>query len=245
MLGSVSAAAEVEDPARLVLVVDDVGLSRQAFAELKTMKPLTLSFLPYADNLPMQTSTLAELGHELMVHLPMQPRNFLADPGPNALLPSLSAAERGKRIAWNLNRFKGYIAVNNHMGSLASEDPAIMIDLMVALKERGLFFLDSLTSPKSLGRRAARATGVPFLARDIFLDNVREPEAILAQLEQARHLATANGLAIAIGHPYEVTLQTIKKWRQKHEGVDLRIVALREAFERGRPMTARSTIPAR
>ena len=231
-----AAAWPVATEPMLAIVIDDLGLSGEATMMLAEMPgPYTLSYLPYADDLAAQTKLIRRAGHELMVHLPMQPKNDDVDPGANALLVDLSAEEFARRLDWNLHQFEGFVGVNNHMGSRLTEDASAMVRVMVRLKQGGHLFLDSLTSPNSVGVRAAKATGVPYIARDIFLDNVREEGPILEQLAKAERIARLRGYAIAIGHPYDVTLVTLEKWRKtlKKKGIILvplsQIVAGQEA----------------
>ncbi len=217
----------------LAIVIDDLGLAEEASYTLAKMDgPYTLAYLPYADNLPEQTRLVRAAGHELMVHMPMQPRSQDADPGTNALLTGLAPEEFTRRLEWNLQRFNGYVGINNHMGSALTEDAGAMVRVMVRLRHDGRLFLDSLTSPKSIGVRAAKATGVPYIARDIFLDNVREEGPILEQLAKAERIAELRGYAVAIGHPYEVTLETLAKWEKSADGTKVTLVPISQLVAR-------------
>ena len=222
-----AAKAEATISPKIVIIIDDLGLDEQASEYLTTMPgPYTLSFLPYADNLERQTTNVRMAGHELMVHLPMQSHRTSADPGNNALLMGLSFAEFGKRMEWNLSRFDGYVGINNHMGSMLTEDPALMVRLMARLRSDGLLFVDSLTTPKSVGKRAAKAIDVPFLARDVFLDNERSASYIGRQLATTERIAKLRGYAIAIGHPYPETLSALVEWQKTLEFKGFRLVAI-------------------
>ncbi len=199
---------------KIAIVIDDLGLTHAASGRLATMRgPYTLAYLPYAEDLVSQTAKVREAGHELIVHLPMEPKNQSADPGPNALLAGLDHQEFERRIDWNLNRFNGFVGVNNHMGSLMTEQAGQMVRVMVHLRRGGYLFLDSLTSPNSVASRAAAATGVPHIKRDVFLDNIQEKALVELQLAKAERIARKRGYAVAIGHPYEVTLSALQDWR--------------------------------
>ncbi|MBV1887509.1 MAG: divergent polysaccharide deacetylase family protein, partial [Parvibaculaceae bacterium] len=119
------------------------------------------------------------------------------------------------RVEWNLSQFGGFVGINNHMGSSLTENPGLMVRVMVHLRKKGYLFLDSLTSPKSVGARAAIATGVPYIERDVFLDNDRTIAAILAQLEKTERIAKKRGYAVAIGHPYAETMKALQFWTAK------------------------------
>ncbi|WP_308909965.1 divergent polysaccharide deacetylase family protein [Pseudokordiimonas caeni] len=217
-------ASVVTNAPKLAIVIDDLGLQEYATDDLLSIPgPITLAFLPYAQNLAAQTRKAHLAGHELLVHLPMEPAAAGYDPGPNALLSGLTKDEFKRRLDWNLSRFDGFVGINNHMGSGLTARPEAMAAVMVALKSRGLLFLDSLTTSKSQGAREAALAGVPYARRDVFLDNVRDRAAILRQLAEAEARARSHGSAIAIGHPYPETISTLREWRK---GLDARGLVL-------------------
>src|SRR5690606_34427058 len=134
-------------------------------------------------------------GHELMLHLPMEPEGAVTDPGPNALLLDLPPEELRRRLVVSLNRFDGYVGLNNHMGSRFTADRPAMELVLGEVKARGLLFLDSRTTDRSVGDRVADEMGVPRARRDVFLDNDRDPAAIRRQLALAEERALGNGAA--------------------------------------------------
>lgn len=217
----------VSSQPKVVIIIDDLGLDTEANAKLSLMPgPYTLSYLPYADDLKGQTNTAHRAGHELMVHMPMQSHNPSADPGYNALLSEIGYAEFSRRLEWNLNRFDGFVGVNNHMGSKLTENPVLMVRVMARLKRDGLLFVDSLTTPDSIADRAAAATRVPLVKRDVFLDNERTPDYIRGQLVSLEKIARLRGYAVAIGHPYPETLATLQEWQQTLENKGITLVPI-------------------
>lgn len=198
--------------AKIVIIIDDMGNSPAMTDALSRLPaPLNFAFLPYAPGLESQTALVRSRGHELMVHLPMEPEGG-ETPGPHALYSSLEEAELRRALEWNLSRFSGFVGVNNHMGSHLTADSRVMEIVLAELKARGLLFLDSLTTPETVGPELARAKGLPWAGRDVFLDNVPEDAAIHAQLMQAERIAKTRGLAIAIGHPHRATLRVLQSW---------------------------------
>ncbi|WP_025898986.1 divergent polysaccharide deacetylase family protein [Sneathiella glossodoripedis] len=198
------------------IVIDDVGLNSTRLNNLLALpKPLTLAFLPYADNLQQQSDLTRESGHEVMLHLPMEPTSSGTDPGPDALLNDLNISEIRSRTIRNLERFTGYVGVNNHMGSKFTAYDAGMSVVMDEIASRGLLFLDSRTTSDSVGFQMARSRGLPTGNRDVFIDNDINVQSILAQLEKAKALAQKNGVAIAIGHPYLETIEALSQWMPK------------------------------
>ncbi|MBE0531610.1 MAG: divergent polysaccharide deacetylase family protein [Rhodospirillales bacterium] len=197
----------------IAIVIDDMGLDRKRSARAVGLPgPLTLSYLTYADDLDEQMAAARSHGHELLLHVSMEPASRTVDPGPNVLLTDLPPEEIRRRLAWGLERASGYVGINNHMGSKFTGDAAAMAIVMAELRRRGLLFLDSRTTPDSSGGREARRAGVPLLERNVFLDNDNEVAAVNARLAEAERIARHHGTAIAIGHPRDATLEALAAW---------------------------------
>lgn len=198
----------------IAIVLDDLGVNRRgARGAIALPAPLTLAFMTYAEGLPEMTAAARAAGHELMLHVPMQPVSEAMDPGPNVLSAALPRAELLQRLAWGLDRFEGYVGINNHMGSRFTASPEGMALVMGELKARGLLFLDSLTAGNSVAGALAAETGVPYAVRDVFLDNEPDdPLAIRRQLSLLEEAARQRGYAIGIGHPHDATLAALAEW---------------------------------
>lgn len=221
----------------LAVVIDDLGRSReeaQAFLDLPL--PITPAILPH---LPMsaQVARLArERGREILLHLPMQPQGYPErDPGEGALLEGMDEAAVRRAVAENLASVPGAAGVNNHMGSRLTELEAPMGWVMGELAARGLYFLDSLTSPRSVAAQAAGRAGLRWARRNVFLDNEREEEAVGRQIEKAVEAARASGFAVAIGHPHAVTRRALARWAPAIEAAGVQVVPLGEALRRRGP----------
>jgi polysaccharide deacetylase 2 family uncharacterized protein YibQ len=197
----------------IAIVIDDMGLDRKRSAEVMTLPgPLTLSFMTYAEDLAKQTATGRAHGDEIMLHMPMEPQARHVDPGPNALVTGLDDAELRRRVIWGLGRIDGIVGVNNHMGSKFTESQSGMTIVLEQLRARGLFFLDSRTTPHSVGLATARQMGVASVGRDIFLDNFMVEPEVARELAQTEAVARKNGVAIAIGHPHDATIAELRRW---------------------------------
>jgi len=204
---------------RIAIVIDDLGLDRRRTERAISLPgPLTLSFLAYASDLPRQTEAAHRAGHELLLHVPMEPIGKLVDASPNELDVSLSPDEVLQRLRWDFGRFDGYVGINNHMGSKFTADSASMRPVMEELRRRGLLFLDSRTIGSTTGIDLARELGVPHAARDVFLDNDVSTAAISAQFAELERVAKRNGSAVAIGHPHDQTLDVLQKWLDEAPG---------------------------
>lgn len=208
-------------PPRLAIVIDDLGNSLDQARELLDLGlPLTFSILPGLPHTTEVDAMAAKAHREVILHQPMEAHGVSADPG--FLRPGMAAHEVAQILAANLAQLPHAGGVSNHMGSKATEDPALMDDVMTELKHRNVFFLDSLTSAKSVaGREAARA-GVATLSRTVFLDSERGQQATLLMLAQAEKDARAKGHAVAIGHPYPETIGALAVWSlRRDKGIQL------------------------
>ena len=213
---------------QIVVVIDDMGLNHRNSKTVSSMAgSLTLAYLPYAENLPKQTAEARANGHELIVHVPMEPDNLKQNnPGPNALLSTNAPEENVRRLDKSLGNFTGYIGINNHMGSHLTANAAAMTPIIKDLKARGLWFLDSRTIGNSVAGKIAGDLGVPYVVRDVFLDNVASVPAILAQLREAEAVAKKRGYAVAIGHPYDATIAALKQWMPQAQAKGFEMVPL-------------------
>ena len=196
----------------VAIVIDDLGLDRKR--SLRTVAlpgPLTLAWLPYAHDVTQQAAAARRQGHEILLHLPMQPQGK-ENPGPNALTVDLSAEEIRRRVASGLALLPEAVGLNNHMGSRFTRDAGAMAPVAAELKERGQLFLDSRTALNSIAGEVARTAGVPTALRDVFLDNEPIPVAVAERLAETEAIARRRGHAIAIGHPHDVTLDALEPW---------------------------------
>jgi len=209
----------------IAIIIDDLGVDRKRSERVAMLKgPLTLSYMTYAEDLARQTADARARGHELMVHVPMQPQSTTYDPGPEVLEVGHSPEEIRRRLDWGLSRFGGYIGINNHMGSRFTSNAAGMRVVMAELHRRGLVFVDSVTSERSVGTETAKQYGVPFTARHIFLDNDSSPAHVRTQLAKTEAYARKHGFAIAIGHPHDGTIDALAGWRGGLEAKGLVLV---------------------
>jgi hypothetical protein len=210
-----NAIAFTDDRARplIVVVIDDMGLDQpRARRVLDLPAPLTLSYLPYARDLQAQTQAARGRGHELMLHLPMEPTSAALDPGPNALLTTLADEAIRRRTIAALDSFSGYVAVNNHMGSRFTTWRPGVETALKEIRARGLAWLDSRTHAHSVGGQIAGELGLPHLDRHVFLDDVDSADAVRQQLAETERIARQQGIAIAIGHPHDATIKALAEW---------------------------------
>lgn len=201
---------EVPHRPLVAILIDDMGFNRHVGDGLLAL-PLRLSysFFPHGPASREQAEQAHRLGRDVLLHQPMQPRNEAVDPGPGALRLGQAPSEVAAVVLANLAALPHVIGVNNHMGSRYTEDRPAMRAFLLVLREQGLFFVDSFTSPRSIGLDEALRLGLPAARRQIFLDNVQRPDRICRQIKALIELASHQGEAIGIGHPHEATLTAL------------------------------------
>tara|TARA_B100001057_G_scaffold246629_1_gene246934 strand:+ start:22235 stop:23254 length:1020 start_codon:yes stop_codon:yes gene_type:complete len=210
----------------IAIVLDDMGLNKNIANEVFELGgPLTLSYLSYAPNLIEQTTIASSKGHELMLHLPMEPLGD-QDPGPGALLVDMKNMELNQRLNLALEKFPNFIGINNHMGSRFTSNSKLMEFLISSLKKRGYLFLDSVTTSGSVALKMGRRLSAPVVARDIFLDDVDSEKEVKLRLAQTELIAKKTGTAIAIGHPRKATLRVLKDWMHDLQQKKIQLVPL-------------------
>ncbi len=210
----------------IAICIDDLGEDIAGTDKAMALpKQVALSFLPYAQTTAFLAAEAARKGHEILAHVPMQAIGAI-DPGPMSL--KTGAPDIAQRLDWNLARVPGLIGINNHEGSKFTADAASLTPVAQALAARHLFFFDSRTGADSKVVAVAHRFGVASAGRDIFLDDTASESEIRKQLAALVATARSQGVAIAIGHPHDLTLQVLAGWLAQDHGVTL--IPLSEAI---------------
>ncbi len=200
---------------RAMIVFDDIGYNLDAGITLAELPfPLTLAIIPFSPHAKRIAEIAKENGKEVIVHSPMASIDGrMMDPG--GLVPGMSRQDFDKTLARQLDAVPYATGLNNHMGSLLTQQPQSMVWLMQTLKQQQLYFIDSRTTADTVALQTARAAQVPNWARDIFLDHHRNDQAIAQQLAKLLPTAKRKGLVVAIGHPYPETITALSQiWQQ-------------------------------
>jgi polysaccharide deacetylase 2 family uncharacterized protein YibQ len=202
------------DRPAITIVVDDLGVVHPATERVVAMPgPLTLSWFPFARNLAAQVAAGAARGHETTLHMPMQSFGLsTAWTGPDPLRIDLPEEVNLARLRAAIAAVPNTVGLNNHMGSVATRDPALMALVARECKAHDMLFLDSVVVAHSFGYSAAHDAGVPAASRDIFIDHSPRPEDIREQLQQIEAQARRRGHVIAIGHPWPHTVAALEEW---------------------------------
>lgn len=218
-------AGNAQNGAPLAIILDDLGNDRAAADAIFALPyPLTVSVLPNHPHSAEIAEEAHRRGYEVMLHLPMQ-ANGAEKPEAEELYPGMPATQVAQLVGSMVNAVPYAVGVNNHQGSQATADGALMSELMPVLRQRGLFYIDSRTTATTVAYDTAREDGVRTGFRNVpFLDDVAETGAVRKQLEIAIQGARKKGGGIAIGHPHAATLQALREMLPQAEKEGVRLV---------------------
>jgi polysaccharide deacetylase 2 family uncharacterized protein YibQ len=159
--------------------------------------------LPPSDDSPR---SIRDAGKEFILHQPMEALCG-NDPGPGAIYLSMNAESIEKIVEENIESLPfPPEGLNNHMGSAVTRNRDAMTALLKLVKERGMYYLDSLTAPGTVSAEICRETGTNYMERNVFLDNKSDRESILSAIEECKAIARKNHAAIMIGHVWSANL---------------------------------------
>lgn len=211
------------EPPRIAIIIDDLGYHlKRGQRAIDLPAPVTLSILPHGPNSQELALRARKRGKEIMLHAPMS--NIAGIPlDDGALTSDMNRQQLVAVLRQGLAALPDAIGVNNHMGSLLTQQAAHMHWLMAELSKQQLFFVDSRTSADSLAFDIAQDYSLPSLKRDVFLDNQRDNAFIESQFEQLLRIAKKRGWAVGIGHPYPETLAVLEEHlpQLKQQGVEV------------------------
>lgn len=197
---------------RVALIIDDVGYSMDKCQQLLGLDyPLTVAVLPRMRHSSEWTNLAASRGFEVILHCPLEAITPTLDAGPGSIDCDIPEEELSSVFEDNIRDVPLAVGVNNHMGSAFTTHTRAMRTLFQELKERGLFFVDSLTIAGTVTPAVAEETGVRYVSRDIFLDHENNEELIARQLTALKNKALKCGFAVGIGHYRRLTLEVLAR----------------------------------
>jgi uncharacterized protein len=209
---------------KLAIILDDLGSDRRVADEIFDLPyPLTLSILPNHEHSEQIAEEAERRGYQVMLHLPMQAVGT-EKPEEQELRPGMPAREVSKLVGQFLRNVPGAVGANNHQGSEATSDTALMRELMPVLRDRHLFYIDSRTTAATVAYETAQGSQVRSAFRNVpFLDDLAEVGAVRKQLELALRGAREKGGAVAIGHPHSATLEALREVLPKAQAEGVRL----------------------
>jgi len=210
---------------KVAIIVDDMGYNLEDLKKIISLKkPITVSILPFSPYAKETALIAHENGLEVMLHLPLESVNSENKTIPGGyILSEMSKGQIQQTLEENLQvpYIKG---VNNHQGSKITTDEALMRIILESLKERNLYFIDSLTTSNSIAFRVAQEMGIPSARRYIFLDSIIDKEHIARMMEDLFLKAQKKNNIVVICHPFKETLGVLKEKIRLVEEKNLELV---------------------
>lgn len=229
LLFLVSQSSAASEP-RVAIIIDDLGYQLEAGRRAIALPgPIAFAVLPGTPRAAGLARWAHERGKEVLLHLPLQANSDDKDNEPIGIDLDMSRESVGAMFEAALQSVPHAIGVNSHRGSLLTRHPGHMQWLMEEIRARNdLFFVDSYTTANSVAMQIAAEAGVDAVRRDVFLDPDKSPETVERQFERMKRLAHKRGFVVAIGHPYQATLELLEKELPKLAEQGIRLVTISE-----------------
>jgi len=213
---------------QIVIIIDDMGLTKKHLKQLQSLgNQVTYAVLPqvpysqFFGNLSLKTKA------DVIVHLPLESENN-NNPGPGLITTQMSYEQIVKTLEKDLASVPYHKGMNNHMGSKGTSNTRLMRIILTKTREKGLFFLDSRTTPDSVVMKISDEMGLPPVKRDVFLDNVETEMAIRKQIDLLAQKAKRNGYAVGIGHYKATTLKVLNEEIPKLNSQGFEMISISE-----------------
>lgn len=224
-------AADLGDLPVISIIIDDIGYRHITDREAMALPgPVAYAIMPHSPHAVAMAKMANERGKDVILHLPMEAvmteKNHLL--GPGALMLDMSQRDFIETLDRDLQSFPNIIGVNNHMGSLLTRHAGRMAWLMDFLRSRNMFYVDSVTSRLSVAGLVARQERVPYLRRDVFLDNEQDRAYISRQFDELIKDARRKGFAVAIGHPHPETISVLADKLKSLDEYGVRLISLKK-----------------
>ncbi|MFH1665279.1 MAG: divergent polysaccharide deacetylase family protein [Candidatus Omnitrophota bacterium] len=231
--GKVSAKEPV--PPMVALVLDDFGYTKKNLESLKGLGiKVTLAVLPNTTYAKSVCEFARKNNMDVLLHLPMEPEGKKDHLEKNTILMDMDTAEVENIISRAFLSVYAAKGISNHMGSKSTANGRIMSIVMMDLKKRDMFFLDSRTTEDSICGEAARDAGVPYLRRDIFIDSDMDRGRIAEQMKKVEKAALAGGVVVAIGHDRTLTVGVMREVVPGMERKGIKFVNISELVNGGK-----------
>jgi hypothetical protein len=229
---------------RIAILIDDIGQDLKPLDELLRLDaPIAFSVLPFRSHSVTAARKIHEAGREVLLHLPMEPLDYPErDPGEGAILTAMSDREIRSQVEKDLKAVPFARGVNNHMGSRFMQDGKKLRVLFGKLRERDLYFIDSLTTASSRAAEVADETAVPFASREVFIDHAVDRDIVFRNLEGLLKKQGRRQSFLVIGHPYPETIQALKTYLPRLRSAGVEVIPLSRLIkENGKPRSSGHT----
>ena len=231
-LFSILAYSQQTSKPSISIIIDDLGYKqKEDILALSLPGPIAYAILPHAPYTKKIATIASQNGKEILLHQPMQALENNDLLGPGALTLNMTHKEFVKTLEKNISVISNIIGINNHMGSLLTRHPGHMQWLMNVLKKNEYIYVDSLTSTNSVAGEIAKKNKIPFLKRDIFLDNNTDLEYITKKFFELITLAKKEGTALAIAHPHSNTIKILSEFLQDIDTYGVKLIGIKSLIK--------------
>ena len=208
-----ASAPEPTPAGRVAIIFDDAGANLEQLEPILALgRPVTIAILPGLPASRAVSQRAAAAGLEVLLHLPLEAEEADRRLGPGGVTTAMTDEEVITVVRAGLADVPGAVGINGHMGSKATADRRVMAAVLAVVRERGLFFVDSRTTTRTVALPVARDLGVPAVERTVFLDNADDPAYIGGQIQQLLQAARTRGWAIGIGHAQRMTAEVLRQF---------------------------------
>jgi uncharacterized protein len=231
------AAAANPNAPRIAIVLTGLGVGAKLTAEATTKLPgtITLAFTPYGNDAAGAVAKAREIGHEVLLQVPMEPFDYPDnDPGPQTLLTSLTVEQNTDRLYWLMSRFPGFVGIANFMGARFTATEAALAPMLKETAKRGLVYFDDGGSTRSLAGQIAGANNLPFAKADVVLDAVPTQAEFAKAFTRLEAAARSNGTAVGVASALPISVERIAQWAKTAESRGFILVPISVAAARSK-----------
>ena len=218
---------------KIAILIGGMGLNADLTDRaIKELPPeITFAFAPYGDDLQRLINRARSSGHEVMLHLPMEPFGYPAsNPGPHTLLVSAKSDDNMTSLTWLLSRFTGYTGVVNYLGAKFTSDEPSLEPVLRQLKARGLVYLDDGSSARSRVPDLGSELGLPVRQSALLIDEGGDFNSTLENLRKLETMAASGGIVIGIGTGLPATIDALEAWAKDLESRRVLLVPVSAGF---------------
>ena len=222
---------------KIAIVLSGMGinakLTNKAIKELPGQ--ITFAFAPYGRGLQSTINRARSRGHEIILHLPMEPFGYPGvNPGPKTLVASADTSKNLKNLQWLMSRFSGYSGVTNYMGAKFTSDGGALLPVFSQIKKRGLVYFDDGSNTSSLTNSIAQAVNLSTRTTDVVIDTDQTVSGVQRALQQLEDTARRKGIAIGFGTGLSVTIDAVEAWSRSLSDRGMVLVPISVAYRSGR-----------
>ena len=203
---------------RIALIISNLGLSETYTKVALDLLPedITLSFSHVAPRLKTWVREARQKGHEILLDMPMEPIGFPKnDPGRATLLTSSNEVENLNRLEHIMKQAGGYVGLLGTLGTKFMLHSETFLPVLKSIKQRGLIYVDSRSTSRSLGPELASSIQLPKAFNNVFVDREPSQEKIKNKLDELERIALKRRFAVGIAQPFPITIEILSQWTER------------------------------